>query len=1131
MSFERKKIVTASNAKRRKTVAKKPVKAKRKSLQKRKGVTASRKKKKSVLFTQRIRNVVLFLVIFFILSWVIGWFILYQKYLSDLPGTQELKDLEIAETSIIYDKDWGELYNVFVEKRTYVDFSKISDNIVNALIAWEDQRYWENSGIDPIGLARAAINYGTWKSTKVEWTSTITQQLIRNTIISSERKIERKIKEMYLSWKITKDLSKERILELYLNKISFGWNAYGIEQAARTFFWVSAADVNILQASILASLPKGPTYYSPYSNPDRLLWYPYVYSKEDAEAVTKIMTESEIQENSAQLEKLKEFIGGLKLKRLTDSKALICGLSEENVKKHISIDRDGCSVVAYDKLLILLNGIRIEWEETVIEYQTGRKDFILQRMLEDKYIEFDDYKESLLGAFWYKFNEYKEDIKYPHFVFYVKEYIEEKYGKDLLEKWGLRIYTTLDPKLQDEAERIVEKYGAANEANYGAKNSALLSIENSTWKVLAMVWGRDYFDKENKWNVNITTSRLQPGSSFKPFVYALAFDQQRIGTKTPVYDLETKFPWDYTPWNFDGKFKGKMTIMEALNTSRNIPAVKMFFVAGGENKILNFMKTLWVNTPSKFKEEYFENYGKEYAYWASMALGTWLMTPLELASAYSVFANMWKKVDVNPIAKILDTNGEIIEEYTEKEGIEVINPSLAYIMNYVLSNTSSRPETWNELLAMNGRPVAAKTGTSTKQYGTWDDREIFPRNLWTAGYTPQITTIAWSGNTDGKELGEKWSGLRWAWPIWKDFMEFAHKDKAVASWEKTPWIKEVNISRVSWLLPPWSLSWSFITDSLFLNSPETYGRSYIWQVDALCNGQVTENTPEAAIKNISLLRFNSLRPQNPEWENPVKKWVSGGWYLQEFGWLGNDVAAYVSSKVCERSSMPSDIIIRTSTPDGASFVKGANFIELAYRSNHPIVRIDVFLGWKSIVQVPLTAGKNEWTYQWSFVVPSTLSGSTTLTVRAVDDQFYSREETKTINIIDRDTTPPEIVISEPASSGNKITTSENLRVVWYVRDRSSIKSINIYADGSPVKIGIEWRSFNYVLQWSALWTGSHLIEVEAIDNWLNSARKSITIDVVADPEPSQPEETIPDVQEPESVDSEETTWSWEISEE
>ncbi len=1121
MSFEKKKIVKSTSSSRKKPIARKPTRVRKKSPQKRRWSVGARKKKKSVIFTQRIRNIVLFLVMFFVLWWIIGWFALYQKYLADLPWTQELKDLEIAETSIIYDKDGGELYNVFVEKRTYVDFSKISDNIVNALIAWEDQRYWENSGIDPIGLSRAAINYVTGKTDQVKWTSTVTQQLISNTIIWNERKIATKIQEMYLSWKITKDLSKERILELYLNKISFGWNAYGIEQAARTFFWVSAADVSVLQASILASLPKGPSYYSPYSNPDRLLWYPYVYSKEDTEAVTKIMTEWEIVENNEKIEKLKTFIDGLKLKRLTDSKALICGLSEENVKKHISIDRDGCSVVAYDKLLVLLNGIRIEDWESVIEYQTGRKDFILQRMLEDRYIEFDDYKASLLGAFWYKFNEYKEDIKYPHFVFYVKEYIEEKYGKDLLEKGWLRIYTTLDPKLQDEAERIVEKYWAANEAKYGAKNSALVSIENKTWKVLAMVWGRDYFDKENKWNVNITTSRLQPGSSFKPFVYALAFDQQRIGTKTPVYDLETKFPWDYTPWNFDGKFKGKMTIMEALNTSRNIPAVKMFFVAGGENKILNFLETLWVNTPSNFKKEYLENYGKEYSYWASMALGTWLMTPLELASAYSVFANMWKKVDVNPIEKILDTNGEIIEEFEEKEAAEVINPSLAYIMNYVLSNTSSRPDTWNKFLAMNGRPVAAKTGTSTKQYGTWDDREIFPRNLWTAWYTPQITTIAWSWNTDWKELGPKWSGLQWAWPIWKDFMEFAHKDKAVASWEKTPWIKEVNISRVSWLLPPWSLSWSFITDSLFLNPPETYGRSYIWQVDALCNGLVTEDTPEAAIKNISLLRFSSLRPDNPEWENPVKRWVSNWWYLREFGWLNNNVATYVSSKVCERSSMPSDIILRTSTPDGASFVKWTNFIELAYRSNHPIVRIDIFLGWKSIVQVPLTAGKNEWAYKWSFEVPSTLTGSTTLTIRAVDDQFFSKQETKTINIIDRDTTPPVITLSSPGNN-NTIPLSEGIRLNWYITDRSQIKSINIYSDWSPIKIGLEWRSFNYMLRWSDLWAWTHIVEIEAIDNGLNSSRKAITVEVTDDTPQSDSAET----EEPQDSDENQTsTWS------
>ncbi len=1099
MSFERKKIVKSTQKRK----AKKPIQVKKKSLQKSRP-SRSRKKKKWVIMAKRIRNIVLFLIIFFILSGIVSSFVLYQKYLADLPGTQELRDLEIKETSTIYDKDWNQLYNVFVEKRTYIDYAKISDNIINALIAWEDQRYWENPGIDLIWLSRAAFYYAIGKTDQVKWTSTITQQLISNTIIWNERAIATKIQEMYLSRKITKDLTKEKILELYLNKISFGWNAYGIEQASKTFFWKSALDINVLEASILASLPKGPTYYSPYSNPDRLLWYPYTYIKEDSEVTTEIMTATEVKDNAGKIQKLQDFISGLKLKRLSNSKALICGLDTANVKKHISVDSDGCSVVAYSNLLVLLNGIRIEDWENVIEYQTGRKDFILQRMLEDSYIDFDEYKNSLLWSFGYTFNEYKEDIKYPHFVFYVKEYIEEKYGKDLLEKWGLKIYTTLDPKLQDEAQRLVEKYGAANQARYGAKNSSLISIDNATGRVLAMVWWRDYFDKENKWNVNITTSRLQPGSSFKPFVYALAFDQQRIGTKTPVYDLETKFPWDYTPWNFDGKFKGKMTIMEALNTSRNIPAVKMFFVAGWENKILNFMKTLWVTTPSDFKEEYLKNYEKEYSYWASLALGTWLMTPLELASAYSVFANMWKKVDVNPIAKILDSKGLVIEEYQETEAPEVINPSLAYIMNYVLSNTASRPDSWNEYLAMNGRPVAAKTGTSTKQYGTGDDRKIFPRNLWTAGYTPQITTVVWSGNTDGKELHEKWSWLRWAWPIWKDFMEFSHRDKAVRSWEKTPWIKEVNISSVSWLLPPWSLSWRFITDSLFLNPPEAYWRSYIWRVDALCNGAVTENTPEAAIKNISLLRFSSLRPDNFEWENPVKTWVANAGYRWEFGWISNNVATYVSSKECERSDLPSDIIIRTSTPNGASFVRGTNFIEVAYRSNHPISRLDIFVGWKSIAQVPL-AWKNQWAYKWSFELPSTLTWSTQLTVRAVDTQYFSKEETKTINIIDRDTTPPVITVSSPWAN-TTISSSETVRITWYVSDRSAIKSINIYSDGSPIKIGWEWRSFNYVLRWSELWTWAHIIEIEAIDNGLNSSKKAITVNVTAAPKSEETQE-------------------------
>ena len=748
-------------------------------------------------------------------------------------------------------------------------------------------------------------------------------------------------------------------------------------------------------------------------------------------------------------------------------------------------------------------------------------------MLEDNYIEFDDYKKSLLDAFAYEFTKNKEDIKYPHFVFYVKEYIEKKYGKDLLTKGWLRIYTTLDPKLQDKAEQLVESQAAINEASFGGKNAALVSIENDTWKIITMVWGRDYFDTENKWNVNIITSKLQPGSSFKPFVYALAFDQQKIGTKTPVYDLETEFPWDYTPANFDGEFKGKMNIMEALNNSRNIPAVKMFFVAGWESKIISFMERLGVNSIWNFKKEYLENYGKDYTYGASLALWTGMMTPLELATAYTVFANMWEQVEITPIEKILDSKWLVVEEYEKKEVKEAISPSLAYIMNYVLSNTSTRPESWNDLLALSDRVVAAKTGTSTKQYGTGDDREIFARNLWTAWYTPQVTTVVWAGNTDWKELGEKWSGLRWAGPIWKKFMEYYHQGKEIKSWQKLPWVKEVYISRISWLLPPWWLGWSLITPSYFLNEPTNYDRSLIWyQVDELCNGKVTDQTPEAAIKPVTLLRFQSLKPENSEWENPVQKWAWSGWYRFEFGWLPN-IIGYISGKECERSDLPSDIIIKTTTPNGASFVNGNNFIELAYRSNHPIIRLDVFLG-DSLVSAIDVQEKTEWAYKWSFNIDSSFTGSTTLSIRAVDNQYYSEQEVKNINILGADTTPPVITISEPAPNPT-IDISDRIRVKWYVTDRTDIKSINIFSDWLPIKTAISGRSFNHMLNWADLGLWSHIIEVQAVDSALNKNTSQFTINVIETEQVPAVEEATWTEETSEETWTEETTWTGETS--
>jgi len=572
----------------------------------------------------------LYLIIFlFIVSWI-SIVVLYQKYIVWLPSVNQLENLNIAESSTIYDRNWNELYKIFKEKRTYVTFDEINKNMVHAIVAWEDKTFFTNPWVDLKWIIRAVFNYVTWKTNKIKWTSTISQQLIRNTIIRNERKLERKIKEIYLSYKMTKSLSKEKILELYLNKISFWSNAYGIEQASQTFFAKKASQLWILESSILASLPKWPTYYSPYNHPDRIVGYPYTYPNDDVKNIYKILIQKDFILNKQLTNKLKLFIWWLKAKRLSDSKTLVCWLIESKLKNDLKVDNEGCSVLDYSNLLNLLNSIQIKDENSTIEYQTWRKDFILWRMLEDKYINFDEYKKAILDWIAYKFKRKKENIKAAHFVFFVREYLENKYWKDTIEAGGLKIYTTLDSKLQDKAEELVKKQSEINIKKFWAQNAALISIDNKTWDILSMVWWNNYFDVENKWNVNIITSKLQPGSTFKPFVYSMWIFKKQIWTDTPIYDLETKFSDDYTPANFDAKFMGKIDIATALNNSRNIPAIKMLYMAWWEKNIVNFMKKLWV-----------KSLNSKWTYWAPLALWTWEMTPLELVWAYSVFANLW----------------------------------------------------------------------------------------------------------------------------------------------------------------------------------------------------------------------------------------------------------------------------------------------------------------------------------------------------------------------------------------------------------------------------------------------------------------------------------------------------------
>jgi len=1039
------------------------------------------KKKK----TQWIWKFLLISIIWFIVFGWVGAFIMYNKYIKDLPSVSQLENLEIAEASTIYDRNGKELYKIFKEKRTYVWYDQINKNMVNALVAWEDKRFWENPGIDVIWLVRAWLYYISGKTGSPGGTSTLTQQLVRNTIIANERTIERKIKEMYLAVQISKKLSKEKVIELYLNKIEFWSNAFGIEQAAKTFFGKSAIDLNILESSMLASLPKTPTGLSPYNYPDRLVWYPYIYPEGDEDSQIQVLSKKSKDNNIEMVNHLTKVIDNFSGKDL-NGKLLICWVNPDQFKININVDKDGCSVRDYSELLHILNGIQLNIDGNMIEYSTWRKDFILGRMLEDKYITFDEYKEAILNSIWFEFKEPKQAIKAPHFVFYVKEYLEKEYGKEVVAKWWLQIYTTLDLDLQEKAEEIVKKQADSNKIKYSANNASLISIDNKTWWIVAMVGWRDYFDIENKWNVNVTTSKLQPGSIFKPFVYSIATFKEAIWSKTPVYDVKTKFP-NYEPSNFDWKFKWKMDLSSALNYSRNIPAIKMVYLAGGENSVVKFMKALWV-------ESLKENAG----YWASIGLGTGEMTPLELAKAYSVYANLGKKKEISPILKILDSKWITVFEQKESEWESVMSDWQAFLLNHILSDTSTRPEFWNRYLSLKWRKVAAKTGTSTKQYIRGGKKVIYPANLWTAGYTPQYTTVAWSWNTDWKELNFKWNWLEWAGPIWRDYMEFAHKWLPAESWKRPSSVKSVNISNVSWKLAnPENPSNEFIIESLFINSPTEYDNSF-WtiEIDALCNGLVTDKTPDAAKKTVTLLQFSSLRPEYKSWEDPVQEWSRSD-KAKELYWNTSNLVTKVRNEECSRSGIPSNIVFNSNITEWHNFIVWDNNIELGYRSNNPVIKLQFLFGWKLIDEVKLD-NKKEWIYAWKFNIPTEyISSSQKLTIRVIDSLYNSSDKTQNVKINKKDDVWPEIVVTNPSDLNIKVYKDEFFNLRFRINDISAIKTTNIYIDDKLDDFWIAKRVVVHPIHWKDLELWFHTVKIESTDEYSNTWIKKVTVEVIS----------------------------------
>lgn len=354
---------------------------------------------------------------------------------------------------------------------------------------------------------------------------------------------------------------------------------------------------------------------------------------------------------------------------------------------------------------------------------------------------------------------FRESIDAPHFVFYVKEQLEEEYGADGIEKGGFKVITTLNYDMQKKAQEIISDGAFSNEKKFGGSNAGLVAIDPKTGEILAMVGSRDFFDSSIDGQVNVTLSARQPGSSFKPIVYGNAFERG-YQPETILFDVPTNFGpdgsgHDYIPNNYDGKFHGMLSMRQALAMSLNVPAVQTLYLGGVDNT-LAYAKKMGINT-----------LGDSNRYGLSLALGGGEVKLLELTGAFSVYANDGKRNVPAAILSIKSSSGGELYRHLEKNE-QVVDPEVARKIDSILTDNAARTPIFGAKspLIMEGKTLAAKTGT-TQEF----------KDAWTVGFTPSIAVGVWTGNNDGRPMRAGSDGVFVAAPLWNSFMRYALADK------------------------------------------------------------------------------------------------------------------------------------------------------------------------------------------------------------------------------------------------------------------------------------------------------------------------------------------------------------------
>ena len=805
-----------------------------------------------------------------------------------LPDVSSANSLMGTNSTVIYDRNGKVLQSVVGEEdRSVVKSEDIPQLVKDAAVAIEDSGFYKHNGFDVPALTKAVLSeFGIGRR---RGGSTITQQLIKNSVLSSERTYNRKLKELVLAVKLEQYFTKDEILTMYLNRIPYGGTAYGVEKASEIFFDKDTKDLNLVEAAILASIPNAPTYYSPFGD----------------NKYSKLLVTFSPEE-----------------------------LSKSKIKKLSDLRREQYSIGLIGNNVDIGNG--------TIVYIPGRVDNVLARMRDLKMITEEERAQAVQDSLTYEFNNYSPLVKDAfHFVEYVKDLLAFKYGKDLVLNGGLRITTTLDLDLQKDAQSIVNQRSLEYVSRFGANNAAALTVDPTTGEVLAMV-GNVLRDGQIVDFNNIVTARKQVGSTMKSFVYAAGFAKTLPSPGTIIFDVPIQKVGDKFRKNFDGTFKGPMTIREALGLSRNIPALKMYTIAGGQVELINYLEKLGIKSINRTQD-----------YGDSLALGAADIPMIELVQAYGVFANDGKFVEINPILEVRTADGKVLEDNRDRrqnleKAKQVISVEEAFMINDILSDQSVN---FSDLQALpNNRPVASKTGTSTKPDGA-------PSDLWIVGYTKQKVTAVWVGNSNGAALRQNATGVGAAMPIWNSIMTIAAKNDPVLAFEKPASIQRYKFSKLSGDLPSGATPANMIGEDYFMPNlqPTTVDTSYFKATVDIRNKKATNSyCPDMFVQDATFWNFRMAERYSPDSvknmrHNEILAWFNG---LDEEGKktlkLGDNVVlgfpSEEESDFCKRSLFERSRSIEiTNLTEGQGVARGVLPIVVNASAASGISKIEYFL--------------------------------------------------------------------------------------------------------------------------------------------------------------------------------------------